>query len=230
MSRSANPWTTPSRRCERRPPPSALGLRRPRRDGALLSGPAGERARRRLACSGAAGLAWTERGIALARSGDGSARYWLGPLLNNLGWDQFDSASRNRTRDVPARARRAGTRPRESGRSRDSPLRGRQGTARARPLRRGRRRARAGRCVDEGRRPAGRLVPRRAGRELRRSRAHAAGSCTRGAGPVAARRGRSHARVGFGARCTGSVSSRPARAIEEERDGTSGRGRGRTGS
>lgn len=36
-------------------------------------------------------LAWTERGVALARSGDGSARYWLGPLLNNLGWDQFDA-------------------------------------------------------------------------------------------------------------------------------------------
>ncbi len=35
--------------------------------------------------------AWTERGIALARSGDGSARYWLGPMLNNLGWDQFEA-------------------------------------------------------------------------------------------------------------------------------------------
>ncbi len=35
--------------------------------------------------------AWTERGIALAQSGDGSARYWLGPLLNNLGWDQFEA-------------------------------------------------------------------------------------------------------------------------------------------
>lgn len=34
---------------------------------------------------------WTQRGIALAQSGDGSARYWLGPLLNNLGWDQFDA-------------------------------------------------------------------------------------------------------------------------------------------
>lgn len=36
-------------------------------------------------------LTWTERGIALAQSGDGSATYWLGPLLNNLGWDQFDA-------------------------------------------------------------------------------------------------------------------------------------------
>lgn len=34
---------------------------------------------------------WTERGIGLAESGDGSARYWLGPLLNNLGWDQFEA-------------------------------------------------------------------------------------------------------------------------------------------
>jgi tetratricopeptide (TPR) repeat protein len=35
-------------------------------------------------------LAWTERGIALAESGDGG-RYWVGPLLNNLGWDQYEA-------------------------------------------------------------------------------------------------------------------------------------------
>ena len=34
---------------------------------------------------------WAEKGVELAESGDGSARYWLGPLLNNLGWDQFDA-------------------------------------------------------------------------------------------------------------------------------------------
>jgi tetratricopeptide (TPR) repeat protein len=34
---------------------------------------------------------WTERGIELAQSGDGSARYWLGPLLNNLGWHHFEA-------------------------------------------------------------------------------------------------------------------------------------------
>jgi tetratricopeptide (TPR) repeat protein len=35
-------------------------------------------------------LVWTERGIALAKSGDGG-RYWVGPLLNNLGWDQLEA-------------------------------------------------------------------------------------------------------------------------------------------
>lgn len=36
-------------------------------------------------------VAWTQRGIELAESGDGSGSYWLGPLLNNLGWDQFEA-------------------------------------------------------------------------------------------------------------------------------------------
>jgi tetratricopeptide (TPR) repeat protein len=31
-------------------------------------------------------LGWTRRGIELAEADDG-ARYWLGPLLNNLGWE-----------------------------------------------------------------------------------------------------------------------------------------------
>ena len=35
-------------------------------------------------------LAWTKRGIELAESGDGG-RYWVGPLLNNLGWDQYEA-------------------------------------------------------------------------------------------------------------------------------------------
>jgi tetratricopeptide (TPR) repeat protein len=35
-------------------------------------------------------LAWTKHGIALAESGDGG-RYWVGPLLNNLGWDQYEA-------------------------------------------------------------------------------------------------------------------------------------------
>jgi tetratricopeptide (TPR) repeat protein len=35
-------------------------------------------------------LAWTNRGIVLAKSGDGG-RYWVGPLLNNLGWDQYEA-------------------------------------------------------------------------------------------------------------------------------------------
>jgi tetratricopeptide (TPR) repeat protein len=33
--------------------------------------------------------AWTERGIELAESHT-DARYWLGPLLNNLGWERFE--------------------------------------------------------------------------------------------------------------------------------------------
>ena len=36
-------------------------------------------------------VAWTQRGIELAESGDDSARYWLGPLLNNLGWELYES-------------------------------------------------------------------------------------------------------------------------------------------
>lgn len=36
-------------------------------------------------------LAWTQRGIELANSGDGSASYWLGPLLNNLGWEHYEA-------------------------------------------------------------------------------------------------------------------------------------------
>ena len=35
-------------------------------------------------------VAWTERGIALAESSE-DARYWLGPLLNNLGWEHYEA-------------------------------------------------------------------------------------------------------------------------------------------
>jgi len=43
-----------------------------------------------LAAPHADGLAaWTIRGIAVAES-DESARYWLGPLLNNLGWEHYE--------------------------------------------------------------------------------------------------------------------------------------------
>ena len=35
---------------------------------------------------------WTARGIELARESDApGARYWLGPLLNNLGWTRFEA-------------------------------------------------------------------------------------------------------------------------------------------
>jgi len=35
-------------------------------------------------------VAWTNRGIELAESSEAAA-YWLGPLLNNLGWELFDA-------------------------------------------------------------------------------------------------------------------------------------------
>jgi tetratricopeptide (TPR) repeat protein len=33
---------------------------------------------------------WTRKGIALAQDAEPSVRYWLGPLLNNLGWHYFE--------------------------------------------------------------------------------------------------------------------------------------------
>jgi tetratricopeptide (TPR) repeat protein len=37
-------------------------------------------------------LAWTQRGIDIAEdSGDPEVRYWLGPLLNNLGWAYYEA-------------------------------------------------------------------------------------------------------------------------------------------
>jgi tetratricopeptide (TPR) repeat protein len=37
-------------------------------------------------------LAWTQTGIDVAESSaDPSVRYWLGPLLNNLGWEHFEA-------------------------------------------------------------------------------------------------------------------------------------------
>ena len=35
-------------------------------------------------------VAWTRRGIELAETSQ-AASYWLGPLLNNLGWEHFDA-------------------------------------------------------------------------------------------------------------------------------------------
>jgi tetratricopeptide (TPR) repeat protein len=36
-------------------------------------------------------VGWTERGIALAEPAEPEVRYWLGPLLNNLGWELYDA-------------------------------------------------------------------------------------------------------------------------------------------
>jgi tetratricopeptide (TPR) repeat protein len=36
---------------------------------------------------------WTNRGIGLAQDADPSVGYWLGPLLNNLGWHLYDQGA-----------------------------------------------------------------------------------------------------------------------------------------
>ena len=57
-----------------------------------------------LAAPNRAGVvAWTERGIDLAES-HVSARYWLGPLLNNLGWEYYDAGDFEHALDVFQRA------------------------------------------------------------------------------------------------------------------------------
>jgi tetratricopeptide (TPR) repeat protein len=58
---------------------------------------------------------WTQRGIDVAGSGDDSARYWLGPLLNNLGWEhyeagEYDEALRTFERALDERERDDGNR------------------------------------------------------------------------------------------------------------------------
>jgi tetratricopeptide (TPR) repeat protein len=40
-------------------------------------------------------LSWTQRGIALAERSE-AASYWLGPLLNNLGWQHFEAGEHER--------------------------------------------------------------------------------------------------------------------------------------
>jgi tetratricopeptide (TPR) repeat protein len=47
---------------------------------------------------------WTNRGIELAQSADPSARYWLGPLLNNLGWQLYESNEYDQALDAFQRA------------------------------------------------------------------------------------------------------------------------------
>lgn len=48
-------------------------------------------------------VAWTERGIEVAESND-SARYWLGPLLNNLGWHHYEADEHERALNAFQRA------------------------------------------------------------------------------------------------------------------------------
>jgi tetratricopeptide (TPR) repeat protein len=42
---------------------------------------------------------WTNRGIELAGSSE-AASYWLGPLLNNLGWEHFDAGEHQLALDL----------------------------------------------------------------------------------------------------------------------------------
>jgi len=48
-------------------------------------------------------LAWTQRGIELAE-GSAEARYWLGPLLNNLGWTLSEAGEHEAALDAFRRA------------------------------------------------------------------------------------------------------------------------------
>ncbi len=57
-----------------------------------------------LAASDRAGLvAWTERGVALADE-HAEASYWLGPLLNNLGWEHYEAGEYAQALDAFERA------------------------------------------------------------------------------------------------------------------------------
>jgi tetratricopeptide (TPR) repeat protein len=59
-------------------------------------------------------VTWTKRGIRIAESGDESAAYWLGPLLNNLGWEHYDAGEHEEALDAFERALRARERDAES--------------------------------------------------------------------------------------------------------------------
>jgi tetratricopeptide (TPR) repeat protein len=48
-------------------------------------------------------IAWSNRGIELAESSEAAA-YWLGPLLNNLGWEYFEAGEHEQALDVFERA------------------------------------------------------------------------------------------------------------------------------
>jgi tetratricopeptide (TPR) repeat protein len=51
-------------------------------------------------------VAWTQRGIALAETSE-PASYWLGPLLNNLGWEHYENGEYELALDAFERALRA---------------------------------------------------------------------------------------------------------------------------
>ena len=48
-------------------------------------------------------VAWTNRGLELAETSEAAA-YWAGPLLNNLGWEYFDSGDHEQALEAFERA------------------------------------------------------------------------------------------------------------------------------
>ena len=115
-------------------------------------------------------LDWTRRGVELAELHD-AASYWLGPLLNNLGWEYYEAGDLEPALDAFERALLARERDPSNAVAVEiaryavgKTLRG------ARPLRRGDPTPRAGGCLDGTRGCAGRLVPRGARRGVRRGR------------------------------------------------------------
>ena len=56
-----------------------------------------------LAADGSGFVAWTERGIALAEERE-DASYWLGPLLNNIGWEYYEAGEYTQALDAFERA------------------------------------------------------------------------------------------------------------------------------
>lgn len=80
---------------------SAFGAAREARE-AFLAADAAHMAA--LAAPDRAGfVAWTERGVEVAESDD-AARYWLGPLLNNLGWELYEAGEYEGALDAFERA------------------------------------------------------------------------------------------------------------------------------
>jgi tetratricopeptide (TPR) repeat protein len=51
-------------------------------------------------------LEWTRRGIALVERAEPSDRYWLGPLLNNLGWEHYGAGEHEEALEAFERALR----------------------------------------------------------------------------------------------------------------------------
>ena len=85
-------------------------------------------------------VAWTQRGVALAEENE-AASYWLGPLLNNVGWEHYEAgeyalrARRVRARAPCARARARDSRRRSSSRATPSGRRSVLSDARTRRFR-----------------------------------------------------------------------------------------------